>query len=101
MDLQRRFGIPERSSFEHIFRNFDPGNGFPEQFRNDRLREGLGSRFILDPDGWLVTNQHVVDGADTVTVRLSDGRIFDAEVVGADDKTDLALLRIEADEALH
>jgi serine protease Do len=100
MDLEKRFGIPEGSPFEHFFKNFGPGNGFPEQFGNDQPREGLGSGFILDPEGWLVTNNHVVDGADSVTVRLSDGRTFDAEIAGVDDKTDLALLRIQADEAL-
>jgi len=100
MDLQKRFGIPEGSHFEDFFKNFGPGNSMPDQFGNDQPREGLGSGFILDPEGWLVTNHHVVDGADSVTVRLSDGRTFDAEIVGVDDKTNLALLSIEADDAL-
>lgn len=99
-DLQKRFGIPEGSPFEEFFKKFGHGDGFPDQFRNDQPREGLGSGFILDPEGWLVTNHHVVDGADRVTVLLNDGREFDADIVGLDEKTDLALLRIEAKEAL-
>ena len=99
-DLKRRFGLPEGSPFDDFFKNFGPGNGIPEQFRNDQPREGLGSAFILSPEGWLVTNHHVVEGADSVTVRLADMREFDAEIVGLDEKTDLALLRIVAEDAL-
>tara|TARA_R110002110_G_scaffold6407_31_gene31980 strand:- start:92 stop:1192 length:1101 start_codon:yes stop_codon:yes gene_type:complete len=71
------------------FENMVPGNGAP--------RQGVGSGFIISPDGQIVTNQHVVDGAETVTVKLADGRSFDAEVVGSDSLTDIALLRIDAD----
>ena len=57
----------------------------------------LGSGFIISKDGLIVTNNHVVDGADTVNVKLSDGRSYDAKVLGADPMTDVALLKIEAD----
>lgn len=100
VDLDRNFGFPEGSPFEDFFKNFGQGDRFPEQFRNDQPREGLGSGFILDPEGWLVTNHHVVDGADSVLVRLSDGRELTAEIIGVDEKTDLALLQIEAADAL-
>lgn len=87
----------EGSPFEEFFRNFGHGGGAPERPRNRRPAEALGSGFILDADGWIVTNNHVVDGADRVTVRLSDDREFEAEIVGVDEPTDLALLRIHAD----
>ena len=60
-------------------------------------RQGLGSGFIISGDGQIVTNHHVVDGAETVTVKLADGRSFDATVMGSDPMTDIALLKIEAD----
>ena len=57
---------------------------------------GMGSGFIISEDGYIVTNNHVVAGADSVLVRMSDRREFDAEVIGTDPRSDLALLRIEA-----
>src|SRR5262245_2827420 len=83
--------------------------GLPEQFRRqlppefrnqlpDRPRQmrGLGSGFIVDPAGYIVTNHHVVDGAKTVEVTLSDGRKLAAKVVGSDPETDIAVLKVEA-----
>lgn len=58
---------------------------------------GLGSGFIISDEGQIVTNSHVVDGAQNVRVTLSDGREFDAEVIGSDPATDIALLSIKAD----
>ena len=58
-------------------------------------REALGSGFIVDPSGIVITNNHVVDGASAVRVKLSDGSIRKARVLGRDDKTDIAVLRIE------
>ncbi|AXI45267.1 trypsin [Sulfitobacter sp. SK012] len=57
---------------------------------------GLGSGFIISADGKIVTNAHVVDGAESVKVKLSDGRSFDAVVVGSDPSTDIAVLKIDA-----
>ena len=57
---------------------------------------GVGSGFIVSPDGYIVTNAHVVDGAKTVTVKLNDRREFTAKVIGADKRTDIALIKIEA-----
>jgi S1-C subfamily serine protease len=83
----------------------------PEAFRNplfkrffgddlpapsDRLERGTGSGFILTADGRLVTNAHVVEGADTVQVTLKDGRTFDGKVIGVDPVTDVAAVKIEA-----
>jgi len=61
-----------------------------------RQQVSMGSGFIISGDGYIVTNNHVVEGADSVLVRLSDRREFDAEIVGTDPRSDLALLRIEA-----
>ncbi len=58
--------------------------------------QGMGSGFIVSPDGYIVTNAHVVDGASEVTVKLTDRREFTAKVVGSDKRTDIALIKIEA-----
>jgi serine protease Do len=59
--------------------------------------QGLGSGFLINPSGYIVTNNHVVDGATEIKVRLADGREFAGRVLGRDPNTDIALLRIEAD----
>ncbi len=59
-------------------------------------RMGMGSGFVISQDGYIVTNNHVVEGADSVLVRMNDRREFDAEVIGTDPRSDLALLRVEA-----
>ncbi len=61
---------------------------------------GEGSGFIIHPDGWIVTNHHVIEDAVNISVTLADGREYRAEVVGTDHRTDIALLRIEPDEPL-
>jgi serine protease Do len=76
--------------FQEFFRQF-MGN-MPRTYRT----HSLGSGFIVRPDGYIVTNNHVVDGASDITVKLSDGRHFTAKVVGRDEKTDVALLKIDA-----
>jgi serine protease Do len=79
---------------EEYFRRFFGERGqAPSQ---PRQAHGVGSGFIVDEAGFIVTNNHVIDGADSVMVRLSDGREFDAEIVGYDEQTDLALLKIDA-----
>jgi len=61
-------------------------------------RQSFGSGFIISKDGYVLTNNHVVQGADKVTVRLSDRRELDAEVIGTDERSDVALLKIEASD---
>jgi serine protease Do len=63
-------------------------------------REGSGSGFIIDPAGYILTNHHVISGADRVTVTLSDGRFFRADVIGVDPAIDVALLRVHASSPL-
>jgi serine protease Do len=66
-------------------------------FNQPQKVQGAGSGWILDSNGYIVTNNHVVEGADTVTVTLSDGRIFPADMVRTDALTDLAVVKINAD----
>ncbi len=79
------------------------GNPFFDWFYGDRyqqqpqLREGAGSGVILSSDGYIVTNNHVIDDAEKVKVVLNDKREFEAKVIGSDETTDLALLKIDAD----
>jgi serine protease Do len=67
---------------------------------NKAPRQGLGSGFIISADGEIVTNHHVVENADSIVVKLADGRSFDATVIGSDPMTDIALLKVETDEDL-
>lgn len=87
----------------HPFGEFFERFGGPEGFQMpDRgPGQGLGSGFMLDADGYIVTNHHVVDNATTVTVRLNDDRSFEAEIIGTDPLTDIAVLKIDAGEALQ
>ena len=78
--------------FFHRFLGEDPFGSSPRTFRT----HSLGSGFIIRRDGYVVTNNHVVDEATEVTVKLSDGREFPAKIIGRDRKTDLALLKINA-----
>nr|WP_245555389.1 HhoA/HhoB/HtrA family serine endopeptidase [Baaleninema simplex] len=68
------------------------------QVPQERVQRGSGSGFVLNTNGHIVTNAHVVDGADAVTVTLKDGRTFDGRVVGSDSVTDVAVVQIEADD---
>ncbi|MDB9305137.1 MULTISPECIES: HhoA/HhoB/HtrA family serine endopeptidase [Cyanophyceae] len=81
-----------------FFRRFF-GEGFPQQMPSEQLR-GLGSGFIIDKGGLVLTNAHVVDKADRVTVRLKDGRTYEGKVQGIDEVTDLAVVKINPDKDL-
>ncbi|HKJ05007.1 MAG TPA: DegQ family serine endoprotease [Geopsychrobacteraceae bacterium] len=92
-NFQERDG--SRDLFEEFFRRFAPN-----QPQRPRKQSSLGSGFIISDDGYILTNDHVVNGADEVTVRLADGRSFDATIRGSDAKLDLALLKIDTGEKL-
>ena len=78
----------EGTPFEYFFRQL------PRQRPRDV--DGQGSGIIFRRDGYILTNQHVVDGADTITVRLKDGTEYDAKIVGVDDRTDVAVIKVDA-----
>jgi serine protease Do len=85
--------LPEGSPFGELFKHFfDQENGEPSY----RDAKSLGSGFIISEDGYVITNYHVVKGADEIIVRLSDRRELKAEVIGEDKRSDIALLKIEA-----
>ncbi len=86
----------------------DPFEDFFEKFFGDqhgqqgpkRKTSGLGSGFIIDKKGFIVTNNHVVEGADKITVKLQNGKEYDATTIGLDPNTDLAIIKIESKKAL-
>ncbi len=88
IDAQRQVMTSDNPLMDRFF-----GGNLPTQ---PRIAEGFGSGFILAEDGVIVTNAHVVAGADRVVVTLRDGREFEGEVVGADPVTDVAVIRIDA-----
>ena len=94
-------GFPDAEQFFEFF--FGPRGprerGMPQQPR-ERKQEAAGSGFIIKKDGLVVTNHHVVDGATEIEVQLADERKFDAELVGSDQRTDLALLRLRGAKGL-
>ncbi|MEQ8965150.1 MAG: DegQ family serine endoprotease [Azospirillaceae bacterium] len=91
--------FPEGSPFEDFFRDFFERRG--EQPSRPRRATSLGSGFIIDTDGHIVTNNHVIEGADEITVILHDDTNLSAEVVGRDERTDLAVLKVDTDLPLQ
>jgi serine protease Do len=87
--------VPEGSPFEDFFREFQDRNG-----DRPRRSSALGSGFVISEDGYVVTNNHVVEKADEILVEFYEGDELQAEVVGTDPKTDIALLKVEADKPL-
>ena len=85
---------PQGSPLDDFFKDFmDRGN-------RPRRVQSLGSGFIIDPAGYIVTNNHVIEGADEITVLLNDGASLPATLIGKDEKTDLALLKVNSKEPL-
>jgi serine protease Do len=85
-------GDPFRDFFERFFR---------DQMPRDFRQQSLGTGFIIDTQGYILTNNHVVEMADEIKVKFSDGKEYEAEVIGRDPKTDLALIKIQSDEPLE
>ncbi len=90
--------VPEGSPFEDFFRDFqDRNNG---EGNRPRRTSALGSGFVISEDGYIVTNNHVIETADEIIIEFFSGRELQAEVIGTDPKTDIALLKVDADEPL-
>jgi serine protease Do len=88
-------GMPDMQQF------FGPGNPFGRQFHmpsqpQNRMEHGLGSGVIISPDGYIVTNNHVIDGAVDIRVTMSNREVLSAKLVGADPLTDLAVIKVNA-----
>ncbi len=103
--------FPPGSPFEQFFKDFfnrnrPPGGGGrgeaqPRQpDRPERRAQSMGSGFVIDPSGLIVTNNHVIDGADEISITLQDNTTLKAELVGRDESTDLALLRVKPEKPL-
>ena len=87
--------VPEGSPFQDFFDDFGgPGPGGPQR------SEALGSGFVISEDGYIVTNNHVIEGADEIMIEFFSGTKLPAKVVGTDPKTDIALLKVESDKPL-
>jgi len=99
---ERQMPVPPGSPYRDFFERFFDRDG--SQGQMPRLPQapatGVGSGFILDTDGTIVTNNHVIAGAEEIEVTLTDGQAFEAELIGRDEKTDLALLKIESENPL-
>lgn len=87
--------VPEGSPFEDFFDDFGApgGNGMQRS-------DALGSGFVISEDGYIVTNNHVIEGADEITIEFFSGKQLKAKLVGTDPKTDIALLKVDAEEPL-
>ena len=95
IEVRQQSMIPYNPFFEFFgFPQPQQGNGQPQK----REQKSGGSGVIISTDGYIVTNNHVVDGATKLRVKLNDGRVFDAKVIGKDPTTDVALVKVEAEE---
>jgi len=87
--------VPEGSPFEDLFREFQDRNN-PGENPSPRRSSALGSGFVISEDGFIVTNNHVIEGADEITIEFFSGEELKAELIGTDPNTDIALLKVEA-----
>ncbi|WP_103333851.1 DegQ family serine endoprotease [Pseudotabrizicola formosa] len=92
--------VPEGSPFEDFFRDFMDRNGQGGGENTPRRSEALGSGFVISEDGYIVTNNHVIENADEIEIEFFSGTRLKAELVGTDPKTDIALLKVESDTPL-
>lgn len=90
--------LPPGHPMERFFRQFRDGERGERRERPRRFGQSLGSGFFISADGYVVTNNHVVDKGSEVEITMDDGRTLDAKVVGTDSKTDLALLKVEGND---
>ena len=93
--------VPDGSPFEDFFRDFmERNNPNGPDGRSPRRSQALGSGFVISEDGYIVTNNHVIEGADQVQIEFFEGFELEAEIVGTDPNTDLALLKVSSDKPL-
>ncbi|MDB6177841.1 Do family serine endopeptidase [Paracoccus sp. Z330] len=96
--------FPEGSPFSDLFREFGfpgmPGPDGQQQRRQPQRSNALGSGFVISSDGFIVTNNHVIDGADEIEIEFYSGETLPAEVVGTDPNTDVALLKVKGEDAI-
>jgi serine protease Do len=104
IDVSATVEVPNRQYYNPFEEFFGRGryHGYQQQEPETRkdTRRGQGSGFIISKDGYILTNNHVVDDADEIKVTLGDGREFDAKLIGTDPKTEVALIQIEGAEDL-
>ena len=93
-------GLPDDHPLNEFFKNMPQGPGGGGNPMQQRPRQAAGSGFVVSSDGYIVTNNHVVDGATKVKVSFDDQEEIDAKIVGTDSRTDLALLKIEPKKPL-
>jgi len=86
---------PMNNQSGQFFGGQDPFGFFERQMPRDLKQKSLGSGFLVDPNGYILTNNHVVENASSIKVKLNDDRVLDAKVVGTDPQTDLAVLKIQ------
>lgn len=91
--------VPEGSPFEDFFREFSDRGGQGGN-RAPRRSQALGSGFVISEDGYIVTNNHVIEGADEIEIEFFEGFTLPATLVGTDPKTDIAVLKVESDKPL-
>ncbi|HEY7471285.1 MAG TPA: trypsin-like peptidase domain-containing protein [Gemmatimonadota bacterium] len=98
--VDRREIMPDFGPFDRFFEHppLDQDGGNGESPQEDLYRQSGGSGVVIRPDGYILTNNHVVDGMAEIQVILNDRRAFDAEVVGSDPSTDIAVIKIDADD---
>jgi len=96
VESQARSPVPEDDPFYDFFRRFGPPEG-PREYET----QSLGSGFLISSDGYVLTNSHVVSASDDITVKLSDKREFKAKLIGFDRRTDVAVLKIDANDLPH
>ena len=100
-------GTPKANPFQQEF-NFPPGSPFEDFFKRYRQPEteqkqkkrplGIGSGFLISADGYMITNNHVIDGGEEIKITLANGDEYDGKLIGSDKKTDLAVVKIESDK---